>query len=187
MVAPTTSTLTGVGANPATSHFKVIDYSGHLALAYMGMRSAAHFADHWIQTDCQAMHKGLRKGDKVLLKKRPHDLEPDVVTLKSSWIGRLACGRHVSSYVATQAVVTMVLFAIAHGGQHWWGLAWGLTLSAVTHYWADRRSPLQKLAEKVGKGEFYKRGEYTGSGAYALDQSWHHAWETIAAVLIALN
>lgn len=140
------------------------DYSGHIALAYVGMRSAAHFADHWVQTDCQATNKGLK-----------------------GWIGRLACGRHVSTYVATQGVATAALFAVAGGHQHWWGLLWGLLLSAVTHYWADRRSPLQKLAEKVGKGGFYKRGEVLGSGAYALDQSWHHLWETVAAVIVALN
>ena len=140
------------------------DYSGHIVLAYMGLRAAAHFADHWVQTDCQAQHKSL-----------------------AGWVGRLACGRHVATYVATQAVFVTLLFTQSGGSQHWWGLLYGLVLSGVTHYWADRRSPLQKLAEKVGKGPFYKRGEILGSGAYALDQSWHHVWETVAAVLIALN
>lgn len=140
------------------------DYASHIALAYAAMRAAAHFADHWVQTDCQAQHKGMQ-----------------------GWVGRLACGRHVSTYVATQGVFTTVLFALANGGTHWWGLLWGLLLSGVTHYWADRRTPLQKLAEKVGKGDFYKRGEVLGSGAYALDQSFHHVMETVAAVLIALN
>lgn len=140
------------------------DPAGSIALAYIGLRVAAHVADHWVQTDCQATHKGLK-----------------------GWVGRLACGRHVASYVAVQGLTVVALYAVSGSHQHWWGLLWGLGLSAVTHYWADRRRPLQKLAELTGKGEFYKRGEVLGSGAYALDQSWHHLWETVGAVLIALN
>lgn len=134
-----------------------------IPLSYMGLRAAASVADHWVQTDCQACDKGL-----------------------PGWKGRLACGRHVASYVATQGLAVAALFWVAGGRQHWLGLVLGLLLSAVTHYIADRRTPLQKLAELAGKGPFYKRGEVLGSGAYALDQSWHHGWEAIAAVLIAI-
>lgn len=128
----------------------------------MGLRGAAAVADHWVQTDCQANHKGL-----------------------AGWVGRLACGRHVASYVATQGGVVALLYAIAgNGNHHWWGLLYGLLISAVTHYWADRRTTLERLADLTGKGEFYRRGESCGRGSYQLDQSWHHGWETVAAVVI---
>lgn len=60
---------------------------------------------------------------------------------------------------------------------------------AISHYWADRRSTLARLADRLGKGELYALGDGAaapaGTGAYALDQSWHHAWLYIAALIIA--
>src|SRR5256885_16927252 len=66
----------------------------------------------------------------------------------------------------------------------------GLAVSAVTHYIADRRTPLLRLAEAMqpvtGKADFYRLGApregrddnpSLGTGAYALDQSWHYRSE----------
>lgn len=133
---------------------------------------AHNVADHWVQTSHQAAHKG-----------------------HAGWAGRLACLRHVASYTACTALVVAGL---------WWALALpisvtgflaGQAVSAVTHYWADRRTPLARLAALVGKAEFMAVGAprpgrddnpSTGTGAYALDQSWHWLWLGAAALLTAM-
>lgn len=129
-------------------------------------------ADHWVQRPHQSLHKG------------------DV-----GWTGRIACAAHVAGYTAVTALGTLAV---------WWllrlpitpaGFAAGQAVSAVTHYWADRRSTLAALARRVGKGEFYTLGvpraghddnPTLGTGAYALDQSWHQAWLLVAALLTAV-
>jgi hypothetical protein len=74
------------------------------------------------------------------------------------------------------------------------GLVAGLAVDAVTHWWADRRTTLAWLARVTGKGEFYRLGApraghddnpHIGTGAYALDQSFHHLWLLVAALIIA--
>ena len=140
--------------------------------AVFGALYAAHqIADHWVQTQHQASSKGL-----------------------PGWHGRIACAAHVASYtlVAALALVALALFA---------GLQLrpvpvtiGLLVSAITHYLADRRRPLQWLAEKLGSGQFWRLGAprpghddnpSLGTGAYALDQSGHVAWLFAAALIIA--
>src|SRR5690606_19313138 len=87
----------------------------------------------------------------------------------------------------------------------------------VTHYWADRRTTLATLAERLRLGGFYglaaprpvrvlvvdEHGHDAhdadgrpvtvpvdapslGTGAYALDRSWHYAWLCVAAMVTAL-
>lgn len=67
--------------------------------------------------------------------------------------------------------------------------------AAVTHYWADRRFTLSRLAEVLGSGSFYRLGAprtgkddnvSLGTGAYVLDQSWHWAWLFVTALITAL-
>ncbi|MFJ3184434.1 transcriptional regulator, partial [Streptomyces sp. NPDC086796] len=70
-----------------------------------------------------------------------------------------------------------------------------------THWWADRRSTLARLAKVLRQVEFYTLGTgahpahpvqangkpaaHMGTGAYALDQSFHHLFLGVAALLIA--
>ncbi|MEE1813349.1 transcriptional regulator [Streptomyces sp. BE133] len=134
--------------------------------------------DHWVQTSCQSGDKG-----------------------KPDWTGRLAGARHVATLTATKlALLLPVAFLL---GLHLslLGLVAGLGVDAVTHWWADRRSTLAWLARVTGKAEFYSLGTAAhpahpvtaegkpaatlGTGAYALDQSFHHLWLLIASVLIA--
>lgn len=42
---------------------------------------------------------------------------------------------------------------------------------------------LEELADKTGKGNFFRLADYGLNGAYALDQAWHEGWETLAALL----
>lgn len=70
------------------------------------------------------------------------------------------------------------------------GFVVGQLVSAVTHYVAARRRPLAALAARLGKARFWALGAprpghsdnpSLGTGAYVLDQSWHHGWLLIAA------
>jgi len=141
------------------------------AAVFVALFVAHQVADHWIQTQHQADCKGL-----------------------PGWPGRLACGGHVASYTAT---AFGFLYALALGTELHLSLgrvAVGLGVSAVTHYIADRRTPLRKLAELVGAGRFYTFGcprpgrddnPSIGTGSYALDQSFHYLFLFVAALVIA--
>lgn len=134
--------------------------------------------DHWVQTSCQSADKG-----------------------KPGWAGRLADTRHVLGLTLPKglALVAVVLLLDLHLTAA--GVTIGLAVDAVTHWWADRRSTLAWLARITGKAEFYNLGTGThpahpvtakgepaahlGTGAYALDQSFHHLWLLVAALIIA--
>ncbi|WP_329488557.1 hypothetical protein OG618_18165 [Kitasatospora sp. NBC_01246] len=137
--------------------------AARFAAAYALLRSAADVADHWVQSDHQATTKGQR-GE----------------------AGRRACASHVAAYTAVQAGVLL-------GGAQLLGIrlrpgpvAAGLALSATTHYVADRREPLRRLADATGKGRFVRLADHGMNGAYALDQAWHHGWETAAALIASI-
>lgn len=124
---------------------------------------AAHQAsDYWVQTGRQAARKGL-----------------------AGWPGRRACAAHVATYTLT---LTAFLALAA-----WWlrlplGLPWaaaGLGVSAVTHYFADRRRPLERLASLAGSRDFYHAGDGLASGAAHLDQAWHWGWLFASALIIS--
>jgi len=131
---------------------------------------AHHVADHWVQTSHQAAHKGL-----------------------PGWAGRLACARHVATYTLT-ALVALLAVALRTGLHLDPALtAAGLLVSAGSHYLADRRAPLRWIATRLGMSGFYNLGAprpgrddnpSLGTGAYALDQSWHLGWLLIAALII---
>ncbi len=131
-------------------------------VASAALTAAHQVADHWVQTDHQACTKG-----------------------GQGWRARLACARHVATYTATQGLAMV-------GAAKWLGVplagrwtAAALATSAATHYFADRREPLRKLAQATGRAPFH--GLNTGglNGAYLLDQSWHYGWIFVAALLAA--
>lgn len=137
--------------------------------------SAAHeVGDQWVQTGHQACTKG----------------EP-------GRRGQLACAAHVATYSATGALAVWA-------ASRWLGvpmkgrsLAAGLALNAATHYLADRRTPLRRLAALAGNAEYVRRAtvvrsehtaaEDTGPGTamFHLDQSWHYGWIFASALLAA--
>lgn len=129
--------------------------------------------DHWVQTSHQANTKGQR-----------------------DTLGRLACAAHVASYTVTTAVLiglVWVLFELPISPL--WFIV-GQLVSAVTHYWADRRFTLAGLCDQINKGGFYRLGmpraerddnPSLGTGAYALDQSWHWAWLFVAGLLTSVT
>lgn len=141
------------------------------AAVFIALYVAHSVGDHWVQTSTQSATKG-----------RP------------GWTGRLAGARHVATLTATKLVVLLPVAVLLGLSLSTLGLIAGLGIDAVSHWWADRRSTLAWLAKATGKAEFYQLGTprpgrddnpHIGTGAYALDQSFHHLWLLIAAVLIA--
>ncbi len=142
-----------------------------MTAAFAAVFVAHQVADHWIQTQHQADCKG-----------RP------------GWPGRIACAAHVTTYTLT-ALAALAALAVTLGLDLNPGkVTAGLAVSAVTHYIADRRAPLRRLAELVGASRFYALGcprpgrddnPSLGTGAYALDQAFHLFFLFVAALVIA--
>ncbi|MFD5588777.1 transcriptional regulator [Streptomyces sp. NPDC127063] len=148
------------------------------AAVFIALYVAHSVGDHWVQSSCQAEDKGL-----------------------PGWRGRLACGRHILGLTLTKALLLAPVLLVLNLPVTAPGLLLGLGIDAGTHYWADRRTTLKWLADRCRKTEFYSlgtpthakhpvtaKGEYAptiGTGAYALDQSWHVLWLFVAALLIA--
>ncbi|MGZ3147277.1 DUF3307 domain-containing protein [Lentzea chajnantorensis] len=136
-----------------------------------GLLVAHNVADHWAQTDHQAQTKG-----------------------QTGKAGRVACLAHVVSYTAVTAVAVALLWLVLDLDISPAGFVAGQLVSAVTHYWADRRFTLARLAALLGKSTFYVLGvpragrddnPSLGTGAYALDQSFHWLWLFVAALVTA--
>jgi len=124
---------------------------------------AAHsVGDHWVQTHRQACTKGA-----------------------PTQAGRAACAWHVATLTATKAAALLAMELVTGLRLAAVAVLVGLAVDAASHYWADRRTTLARLAEAAGKGDFYRMGEGLASGAYALDQSWHIGWLFITALIIA--
>lgn len=152
---------------------------------------AAHYVgDYWVQTDHQAQHKGL-----------------------PGYEGRINCMWHVLSYVATQYVFLLVVMLAVGAEMSVLGMGAALTVSGVTHYLADRREHgiMFWLARRLpGKARFLALGvprplvvecqatneegmfmehldnPSLGTGAWALDQSWHIFWGVFVAAILAV-
>jgi hypothetical protein len=147
------------------------------ALAVVGAVFAALYAahmvgDHWVQ--------------------RPHDAQHKA---RPGWVGRWACLVHVATMTLTKLVALAGLCAVTGLRPDGRLIVAGLGVDALSHYWADRRTPLAALAALIpGKTGFWQLGAprqgrddnpTLGTGAYALDQSWHIAWLFITALIIA--
>jgi hypothetical protein len=133
---------------------------------------AHHVGDFWVQTEWQAANKH-----------RP------------GHTGWTACLNHVCTYTITTAVITGALWGALDLGITPAGFVTGQLISAGTHYWADRRITLARLADLTGHGAFHRFGAprpgrddnpTLGTGAHALDQTWHRFWLFIAALATAV-
>jgi hypothetical protein len=137
----------------------VTSHAATAAVAYAALRTAAHVADHWFQTGHQAAHKA-----------------------DAGIAGHRAMAGHIASYAGAQAVALVAVNKVLDAGMTSRGIATAVTLSAATHWFIDRRWPVRRLAEAMGKSDFHALGGPLG-GAYILDQSAHHLMEGVAAVL----
>jgi hypothetical protein len=143
------------------------------AAVFVALFVAHSVGDHWVQTHHQSLTKGA-----------------------PGWGGRLADTRHVATLTTTKAAVLTPVALLLHLHLSVLGLVLGLGLDAASHWWADRRSTLVRLAHALGKSQFYELGSTTvdgngerafhiGTGAYALDQSFHLLWLLIGSLIIA--
>lgn len=162
--------------------------SGDFAAIAVALYAAHHVGDYWVQRDVDARYKG----------------DPDPA-------GRLHCLHHVLTYVATQAFFLIPLVWMVHFSVT--GVLAGLAVSGVTHYIADRRAPLKRIASWIpGKSKFitlgaprdweisggFRGGEWEienvpvdnpqlATGLWALDQSWHIFWGVFVAALLMVT
>ncbi|MBT0771356.1 DUF3307 domain-containing protein [Kineosporia sp. J2-2] len=142
------------------------------AAAFAALFAAHQVGDHWVQTDHEAVTKG-----------------------KPGCAGHFACASHVVNLAVTKLVFLTVLMLATGLRPHVGFLALGLVIDGASHYWADRRHTLAWLADLIpGKSKFYRLGAprpghddnpSIGTGAYALDQSWHIGWLFVAALIIS--
>lgn len=135
------------------------------AAVFCALYAAHSVGDHWIQTHGQACAKG-----------------------GAGWAGRIACAGHVATLTLTKAAALVAVVLVTGLSLAPLAAVAGLAVDAVSHYWADRRVTLRRLARSLGKGDFYAFGQGSrcmGTGAYALDQSWHVGWLFVAALIIA--
>ncbi|MET9366070.1 transcriptional regulator [Streptomyces sp. NPDC006632] len=155
------------------------------AAVFIALYIAHSVGDHWVQTSHQAAHKG----------------ENDRTPGQSSRDGRIACSLHVLGLTITKGIALATVVLVLDLPVTAAGMAAGLGIDAATHWWADRRSTLAWLAKVTDKTEFYNLGTsahpshpataegkpaaHIGTGAYALDQSFHHLFLGVAALLIA--
>jgi hypothetical protein len=96
-------------------------------------------------------------------------------------VGRLDCVTHVATYTATLMIVTVgVSYRLdmdLSPGQ----VAVALSVSAITHYFTDRRIPLRRLSMALRHSEVW----LDHGGLALVDQSWHVGWLGVAALIIA--
>jgi hypothetical protein len=138
------------------------------AAAYAALTAAHEVADHWVQIDEQAVHKGQRNRD-----------------------GAIACTKHVITYTATQAAALGAVHYATGMRLTWQRAALGLAVSAATHYIADRQGGhwrdeqprgVVRLAAATGHAGWLARDPNAG---YLMDQAWHKGWIFAAALVAA--
>ncbi len=143
------------------------------------LHTAGLLGDYGVQTDPCARRKGAHDDEPVV----ETDEDGAVIARHGSAAGRRACAHHVATYTATQAAAVLAANKALRLGLRPGRIALALGVSAATHYVADRRRPLRRLADVTGKGKFYRMSVPGMSGAVELDQMWHRVWEALAAVL----
>lgn len=148
-----------------------MDSAVSFAVLFGAFVTAHMVGDHWVQSSHQAATKGCR-----------------------SVAGVRACAAHVATYTATTAGFGLLVCLVFGLPVTPAGFVVGQVVSAVTHYWADRRYTLAWLARVTGRAGFYSLGvpragrddnPSLGTGSYALDQSFHYVWLFTAALVTA--
>jgi len=151
------------------------DHVANFAAIGFALYAAHQVGDHWGQTSYQAAKKGGRGA-------HAHE-------------GRMACLGHVASLTTIKVAFLVLLTLVTGLDTNPLAVVLGLAIDAGTHYWADRRFTLAWLAGKTGKAGFYGLGApreghddnpSLGTGAYALDQSFHIGWLFVTALILSL-
>lgn len=142
--------------------------AAQFAAVYAALTASHEVADHWVQIDDQAVHKGQPGRD-----------------------GAIACLEHILTYTATQAAAVYAVQRATGMRLSLRRAALGLAVSAVTHYVADRQGGhwrdetprgVVRLAAATGHTGWLQRDPGAG---YLMDQSWHKGWIAVAAAIAA--
>jgi hypothetical protein len=128
------------------------------AAIFAALYVAHQIADYWVQTDWQARTKA----------------QPGTT-------GHLACALHVTTYTATLAIILAWVAYRIDVDLSFARVFMALSASAVTHYIADRRTPLRRLAI----ASHHSKAWLDSGGLALVDQAWHMGWLGIAALIIA--
>jgi len=143
------------------------------ACVFIALYVGHHVGDHWIQTGWQAAYKAYR-----------------------SWSGRRACAMHVITLSLTKALFLRMVDVVVGLHLSWKWVALAFAVDAVSHYWADRRIPLKRLAKAVGRIDYWEKCTVVrkekkeaaeigpGTGSFHLDQSWHFFWIMVTSLII---
>lgn len=146
------------------------DTAGTVALIAITFYATHMVADHWVQTD----HQATRKPDR-------------------GWSGRRACAAHVVVLTIMLAASLAALAIVVHVDVSWKRSLVGLVINSISHYVADRRTPIYAIAKLIGKSQMILLGAprqgrddnpSLGTGLYALDQSWHVWWLLVTSVVV---
>lgn len=138
------------------------------AVAWIALFTAHQLGDFWLQTDAMA-----------------------AVKVQPGWRGRVVCAAHAGVHVLVGAALLAAAARVLDVPVSVHGAAAGLGLVGLTHFAADRRVLIRRLARVSGSGGFVEFGledgkaTHLGTGAYALDQSWHLVWLFAGALLVA--
>lgn len=144
------------------------DRATRFAAVYAVLTASHEVADHWVQIDDQAVTKGRPDRD-----------------------GAIACFEHVLTYTATQAAALYAVQRATGMRLSWRRAALALSVSAVTHYVADRQGGhwrdenpqgVVRLAASTGHAGWLARDPNAG---YLMDQAWHKGWIAVAAAVAA--
>jgi hypothetical protein len=106
------------------------------AVVFIALYVGHQVGDHWVQSDHQASTKGCK-----------------------SHAGRMACLAHVATLHLTIAAALTAVALVLSVDLSPTGLTVGLTVNAISHYWADRRFTLEKLAAKLDRTRFFALGK----------------------------
>lgn len=140
------------------------DRAARIAVLYAAWHAAHGYADHWGQSNDDALDKG-----------------------KPGRTGRAACARHVANMTATKLAALAIVGAATGIRLSPRRVAIAMAVDAVSHYVIDRRTPLRRLAHALGKDDFIAIGDPAaapcGTAAYELDQSLHTTLLALAAVI----
>lgn len=148
-------------------------------LAGVILRAAGSVGDMWVQTEHQSSVKGAYDDDPVIEK------DPKTGAVLATYgtrDGVRACALHAVTYALTQGAALYAANRATGAGMRRGRIAAAVVFSGVTHYAADRRRPLKRLAGAVGKSGFYAQLAPV-CGPFELDQSYHRGCEAVAAVI----
>ncbi|GHE31337.1 hypothetical protein GCM10017673_37580 [Streptosporangium violaceochromogenes] len=174
---------------------------GALSGAFM---LAHRLADQWVQDSGDAVNKDAHGAHLVYADGVEVGAEPDGQdrtgwpTMTATQLGRRCAARHVATYTAVQTAAAAAVTGLLGRRLPARALLAAAAINSATHYVIDRRAPLLKLAELLGKTGYIDHcqavrrlpdGALTveqsgpGTAVMELDQALHELCGGVAALV----